>query len=48
MMFYFYIGITLLIALIILRELFKEENWKTQLALALILVPLVLRILMIK
>jgi hypothetical protein len=48
MLFYTYIGITLLIAVIIVSELFREKSWRLQLALALILIPLFLRIFMIK
>jgi uncharacterized membrane protein YuzA (DUF378 family) len=47
-MFYIYIGISTLIALIVLKEMFTEKNWKTQLALSLVLIPLLLRIAMIK
>jgi hypothetical protein len=43
-----YIAIVTVIALVILAELFRERSWKSQLAYALILLPLVLRILHIK
>ena len=43
-----YIGIVLLLAGVIGIELFRERRWHQQLAYALILVPLVLRILHIK
>ena len=43
-----YIGIVALIALVILAEVFRERSWKSQLAYALILLPLILRILHIK
>ncbi len=48
MMFYLYIIITAVIATIIFAEMFREKNWKHQLAMAIILVPLVLRVLQIK
>jgi uncharacterized membrane protein len=47
-MFFVYIGITVLIAVIVLTEMFREKNWKTQMALALVLIPLILRIAMVK
>ncbi len=47
-MLYIYLGISALIAVIVLTEMFKEKNWKTQLALSLVLIPLILRIFMIK
>lgn len=43
-----YIGIVALIALAILAEMFRERAWHHQLAYALVLLPLVLRILHIK
>lgn len=43
-----YIGIVALIALVVLAEVFRERIWHRQLAYALILLPLVLRILHIK
>ncbi|MBW7888157.1 MAG: hypothetical protein H3C35_07340 [Bacteroidetes bacterium] len=48
MVFYLYIAITVIIALILLSELWKEKNWKQQLLIVIILLPLVLRILQIK
>lgn len=43
-----YIGIVALIALVVLAEIFRERTWYHQLAYALVLLPLVLRILHIK
>lgn len=48
MLFYLYIAITAMVASIIFVEMFREKNWKHQLAMAIILVPLVLRVLQIK
>jgi hypothetical protein len=43
-----YIIISIIVALIVLYELFREKEWRTQLALAIILIPLLLRIFMVK
>ena len=43
-----YIAIAVFVFVLVLRELFTERNWRNQLALALVLIPLVLRILHIK
>jgi len=43
-----YIGIVALVALVVLAEIFRERAWYHQLAYALILLPLVLRVLHIK
>jgi bacteriorhodopsin len=43
-----YIGITIVLAGLVLAELATERRWHHQLAYALILLPLVLRILHIK
>lgn len=47
-MFYTYIMISTLVAAAILTELFREKNWKNQLAMVIILIPLLLRIVQIK
>ena len=47
-MFTLYIIITMVIAVIVVAELFREKNWRHQLAMVIILIPLVLRILLIK
>jgi hypothetical protein len=47
-MFYTYIMISALVAAAILTELFREKNWKNQLAMVIILIPLLLRIVQIK
>jgi hypothetical protein len=43
-----YIAIAVFLFVLVLRELFAERNWRNQIALALVLIPLVLRILHIK
>jgi hypothetical protein len=48
MLHWIYIAIALLVAVLILRELFGERDWRNQLAFALILIPLLLRILHVK
>ena len=48
MLFWIYIAITLFIAVIVVTELFSEKDWKKQVALAMLLLPFVLRVLLIK
>ena len=48
MLHWIYIAIALVVLGLLLRELFTEKNWRNQLALALVLIPLVLRVLHIK
>jgi len=48
MLFTIYILILLLLATIVVIELFKEMEWKKQIAYVMILIPFVLRILQIK
>lgn len=48
MLHWIYIGITFALGVIILFEMFREKHWHQHLAYALILVPLILRILHIK
>ncbi|MCX6136523.1 MAG: hypothetical protein NTV54_03395 [Ignavibacteriales bacterium] len=48
MLFYLYIIITIVIAAVILAELFREKSWRHQAAMVIILIPLVLRIFQIK
>ncbi len=48
MLFWIYIAITLFIAVIVVVELFSEKDWKKQVALAMLLLPFVLRVLLIK
>jgi hypothetical protein len=43
-----YIVIAAFVLVLVVRELFAERNWRNQVALALVLVPLLLRILHIK
>jgi ABC-type molybdate transport system permease subunit len=43
-----YILITVIIAALVSVEMFREKSWRHQLAMALILMPLILRILQIK
>jgi hypothetical protein len=48
MLHWIYIGIAVFVFILVLRELFAEQYWRNQIALALVLIPLVLRILHIK
>lgn len=48
MLYWIYILIAIYISVIIIVELFAEKQWKKQIALAMILIPFVLRILQIK
>ena len=48
MLFWIYNIITLGLALIIGAELFNEKIWRIQIALALISIPLILRVLGVK
>ncbi len=48
MLFWIYIVITLFITVVIVTELFTEKDWKKQIALAMLLLPFVLRVLLIK
>ncbi|MFH0990693.1 MAG: hypothetical protein V1799_11830 [bacterium] len=48
MLHWVYIGIAVLVLGLVLRELYGERNWKNQIALALVVIPLLLRILHIK
>lgn len=48
MLFYLYIIIAAVIAAIVLMELFREKSWRHQLAMVIILIPLLLRIFHIK
>ncbi len=48
MLHWTYIAIAVFLFVLVLRELFAERNWRNQIALALVLIPLVLRILHIK
>nr|MBN2278078.1 hypothetical protein [candidate division Zixibacteria bacterium] len=48
MLYWIYVLITLFLSIIIIIELFSEKQWKKQIALAMVLLPFVLRILQIK
>ena len=48
MLHWTYVIIAAFIFVLVIRELFSERNWRNQIALALVLVPLLLRILHIK
>jgi len=48
MLHWTYVVIAAFIFVLVIRELFSERNWRNQVALALVLVPLLLRILHIK
>ena len=45
---YVYIGITVLLLAFILIEMFTTKNWRKQINAALVIAPLVLRILLIR
>jgi len=48
MVFYLYIIIAAITAAIIVAELYRETNWRHQLAMVIILIPLVLRVCQVK
>jgi hypothetical protein len=48
MLHWTYIAIAAFVVFLVVRELFAERNWRNQIALALVLIPLLLRILHIK
>lgn len=48
MLYILYVIITIVTAAIIIMELFREKNWRQQLAMVIILIPLALRIFQIK
>ena len=48
MLYGLYVAITIGVAGVLVVEIFQERRWKFQLAMVLILLPLVLRILHIK
>jgi hypothetical protein len=48
MLHWTYIFIAAFVVVLVVRELFAERNWRNQIALALVLIPLILRILHIK
>jgi hypothetical protein len=48
MLYVVYNAIALLVLLLVVRELFREREWRNQIALSLIVIPLVLRILQVK
>lgn len=48
MIFWIYIGIAVIVTAVVLAELFTEKDWRKQIALALVLIPLLLRIFLVK
>ncbi|MHC1738129.1 MAG: hypothetical protein AB9882_08985 [Ignavibacteriaceae bacterium] len=48
MLFWIYIIILILLTAIVGMELFREKEWKKQIAYVMILIPFILRILQIK
>jgi hypothetical protein len=48
MLHWTYVVIAAFVVAVVVRELFAERNWRNQVALALVLIPLLLRILHIK
>lgn len=48
MLFYLYLCIVILMAVLVLRLLFSEKDWRTQVSFALLLIPLLLRMFLIK
>ncbi len=48
MLYWIYVVIAGIVLALVLRELVRERQWRLQLALAIIVIPLVLRILQVK
>lgn len=48
MMLYVYLGIVVLLLVAVLNYMFKEKNFLAQIDAALVIVPLILRLLLIK
>jgi hypothetical protein len=48
MLYWIYVLIAGLVLALVLRELVQERQWRSQLALAIIVIPLLLRILQVK
>ena len=48
MLYWIYIAIAAFISIMLLVELFKEKDWRTQVAIAMIFIVCVLRVLRIK
>ena len=48
MLFYIYIILAIVMAMLIIKELFAEKEWKNKISLALLLIPFLLRIFLIK
>ncbi|MCX6144869.1 MAG: hypothetical protein NTZ35_16810 [Ignavibacteriales bacterium] len=48
MLHWTYVVIAVFVLVLVIRELFAERNWRNQVALALVLIPLFLRIFHIK
>lgn len=48
MLFWIYIVIALIVSVIVVIELYDEKEFKKQIALALVLIPLLLRVFLIK
>ena len=48
MLFWIYIVIAAYLGVTVLLEMFSERSWKKQVAYAMILIPFVLRVLLIK
>jgi len=43
-----YVVLAVVIVYLVVREMFDQKDWRTQLTLALVMIPLVLRILHVK
>jgi hypothetical protein len=48
MLHWIYIAIVLVVSVLVGVELFQERKWRNQVALAILLIPLILRLLHIK
>ncbi len=48
MLYWIYVVIAGIVLALVLRELVRERQWRLQLALAIIVIPLLLRILQVK
>ena len=48
MLFWIYLVIVIYLSVVVILEMFSEQSWKKQAAYAIILLPFILRVLLIK
>lgn len=48
MLFIIYVFILIILSVLVVKELFAENDWRKQIALVMVLIPFILRILQIK